>query len=143
MSAKNSGLANGIAAKLDELSRVLAGRKGNLALAASVLFADKPDGESIKKLTTLKGVDLDPQTLFVAGVALFSIDGHRSPAWKSWRGNLKRPYKTITTDPKRRLCARGSWKGETLRDRISRTAFNALTLEIYYRYARVLRNKRR
>jgi len=143
MSANNSGLGKGNAAKLHELSRILAGRKGEFALAGSVLFADKPDGESIKKLTALKGGELDHQTLFVAGVALFSIDGHRSPAWKSWKNNLKRPYRTITTDPKRRLCARGSWKGASLRDRISRTAFNALTVEIYYRYACVLRNKRR
>lgn len=75
--------------------------------------------------------------------AMFQVGG---PNWKKWNDAMKKAL--LETQRTGRICQDGSWDpvGEwcIVGGRVYATAINALTLEIYYRYERVLRlGKRR
>jgi hypothetical protein len=70
--------------------------------------------------------------------AMFQYGG---PEWKKWNKSMKKAL--LGTQRAGRICQDGSWDpvGEwgIVGGRVYSTAINALTLEIYYRYARVER----
>jgi hypothetical protein len=74
-------------------------------------------------------------------VATFQVDGPDGPMWTRWKGPLVDalvPHQRTTKDG----CANGSWDPEVDRwglvgGRVYAVALNALTLEVYYRYANV------
>jgi len=74
--------------------------------------------------------------------AMFQVGG---PKWKTWNKAMKKAL--IKTQRAGRICQDGSWDpvGEwcVVGGRVYATAINALTLEIYYRYARVQRGVKR
>jgi Ca-activated chloride channel homolog len=72
--------------------------------------------------------------------ALFQFDGPDGPQWKKWNEPLKNaliPHQKTGKDG----CANGSWEPASRwgdeGGRVWSTAINALTLEVYYRYAGV------
>ncbi|TET38530.1 MAG: hypothetical protein E3J72_03310 [Planctomycetota bacterium] len=79
---------------------------------------------------------------YYATYAMFQVGG---PKWKAWNDAMKKAL--IKTQRAGRICQDGSWDpiGEwcVVGGRVYATAINALTLEIYYRYARVQRAKNR
>jgi hypothetical protein len=74
-------------------------------------------------------------------VATFQVDGPEGPMWTKWQGPLTNallPHQKTVKDG----CANGSWDPEEDRwgspgGRVYAVALNALTLEVYYRYANV------
>jgi hypothetical protein len=78
---------------------------------------------------------------YYASLALFQYDGPAGPKWRAWnedmKGALVKNQNTASTG-----CRSGSWEPVDLwarhsGGRIYATAINALTLEVYYRYANV------
>jgi hypothetical protein len=71
----------------------------------------------------------------------FQLDGPNGPLWTRWKGPLIDalvPHQRTTKDG----CANGSWDPEVDRwgsagGRVYAVALNALTLQVYYRYANV------
>jgi hypothetical protein len=74
-------------------------------------------------------------------VTTFQVDGPEGPMWTKWQGPLTDallPHQKTKNDG----CANGSWDPEEDRwgspgGRVYAVAINALTLEVYYRYANV------
>jgi hypothetical protein len=83
---------------------------------------------------------------YYASLALYQLDGPSGPKWGKWDEAMKNalvPYQKTGKDG----CANGSWTSEDDRwgfegGRVYATAINALTLEVYYRYANVFRGSR-
>jgi hypothetical protein len=83
---------------------------------------------------------------YYASLALFQYDGPEGPMWKKWNEPMKTalvPNQHTGKDG----CRNGSWNSETDRwgcegGRVYATAINALTLEVYYRYANVFNPKK-
>jgi hypothetical protein len=106
-----------------------------LTSGCDLLLRDKPkwDGNAI-----------DYYYWYYASLALFQFDGPSGPKWKAWNEDMKnslvKNQNTSSTG-----CKSGSWEtidrwsGEG--GRVYATAINALTLEVYYRYANVFGTK--
>ncbi len=100
-----------------------------------LLLRDKPkwDGNAI-----------DFYYWYYASLALFQYDGPSGPKWKAWNENMKDAL-VKNQNTAARGCKDGSW--ETVDrwscegGRVYGTAINALTLEVYYRYANVFNPK--
>jgi hypothetical protein len=78
---------------------------------------------------------------YYASLALFQFDGPAGPKWRSWNEEMKnalvKNQNLLSTG-----CRAGSWEPVDLwarhsGGRVYSTAINALTLEVYYRYANV------
>jgi hypothetical protein len=102
-----------------------------LSAGCDLLLRDKPkwDGNAI-----------DFYYWYYASLALFQYDGPSGPKWKAWNEDMKNALvKNQNTGASG--CKNGSWEtvdrwsGEG--GRVYATAINALTLEVYYRYANV------
>jgi len=99
----------------------------------------------VKDLPEWKRDAIDFYYWHFASSALFQYDGPDGPYWKKWSTALKNtlvPNQMVTRDG----CAVGSWPSEEDRwgfegGRVYAVAMNALTLETYYRYPRVLEVK--
>ncbi|MBI2931822.1 MAG: terpene cyclase/mutase family protein [Planctomycetes bacterium] len=101
----------------------------------SLLVKDKP---------AWKDNDIDFYYWYYASLALFQFDGPTGSYWKQWNESMKdalvKNQNTQSTG-----CKSGSW--ETVDrwscegGRVYCTAINALTLEVYYRYANVFGTK--
>jgi len=108
-------------------------------------------GQSRRDPKVLKGVDIlmaslpewnkpkndkvDMYYWYYATYAMFQYGGHN---WNKWNSAMK---KTLFDSQRIGGCANGSWdpagKWGMVGGRVYATAINALTLEIYYRYARI------
>ena len=83
---------------------------------------------------------------YYASLALYQLDGPDGPKWGKWNEAMKNalvPHQKTSKDG----CANGSWTSEDDRwgfegGRVYATAINALTLEVYYRYANVFKGSR-
>jgi len=80
---------------------------------------------------------------YYASLALFQFDGPKGPFWSKWNEPMK---KAITSNQKTAGCENGSWDPSADRwgfegGRVYAAAINALTLEVYYRYAHVFGTK--
>jgi hypothetical protein len=78
---------------------------------------------------------------YYASLALFQYDGPQGALWKRWNEPMKEALVRNQRTAKDG-CAGGSWNPEEDRwghegGRVYATAINALTLEVYYRYANV------
>jgi Ca-activated chloride channel family protein len=116
------------------MSRIFMDRKRadpRLAQGCDLLLRDRPrwDGNAI-----------DFYYWYCASLALFQYDGPSGPKWKAWNEDLKQAL-VENQNRSASFCRRGSWEpvdrwsGEG--GRVYGTALNALTLEVYYRYANV------
>jgi hypothetical protein len=83
---------------------------------------------------------------YYTSLALFQYDGPEGPMWKKWNEPMKNalvPNQHTGKDG----CRNGSWNSDVDRwgfegSRVYATAINALTLEVYYRYANVFNPKK-
>jgi len=102
-----------------------------LSAGCDLLLRDKP---------AWNGNAIDFYYWYCASLALFQYDGPSGPKWKAWNADMKR---ALVGNQNTDLlgCKAGSWEpvdrwgGEG--GRVYGTAINALTLEVYYRYANV------
>jgi hypothetical protein len=108
-------------------------QKSEPALGAShLLVGDLPEWKPGK---------IDFYYWYYASLALFQLDGPKGPLWTRWNEPMKValvPHQRTGNDG----CKDGSWDPEVDRwgfegGRVYATAINALTLEVYYRYANV------
>ena len=102
-----------------------------LAAGASLLVSDLPEIGTNKT---------DFNYWYWATLALFQFEGPDGPMWKKWNEPMKN---ALVPSQKTGLdgCANGSWapmsRWSEEGSRVWSTAINALTLEVYYRYANV------
>ena len=78
---------------------------------------------------------------YYASLALFQFDGPDGSKWRSWNENMKSAL-VKNQEPGSAGCRSGSWDPLDMWSRagggrVYATAINALTLEVYYRYANV------
>ena len=108
-------------------------RKNEPALTAvNLLVADLPEWKEKK---------IDACYWLFGSLALHQYDGPDGPLWKKWNEPMKNaiiPNQRLAKDGEKS----GSWDPESDRwghagGRVYVTAMNALTLEVYYRYAAV------
>ena len=84
--------------------------------------------------------DRDVEAWFMNTLALFQYDGPSGALWKSWNETMKDALVKSQATTKG-MCTAGSWEPAAGQDRVRTTALDALTLEVYYRYANVFGNK--
>jgi len=108
-------------------------KKGSPELGVvSVLVQDLPEWKANR---------IDFYYWYYTSLALFQYDGPEGPMWKKWNEPMKNaivPNQKTAKD----ACQNGSWGPEEERwgfegGRVYAVAINALTLEVYYRYANV------
>jgi hypothetical protein len=109
-------------------------KKADPALqAANLLTQDLPEWKPNK---------IDYYYWYYGSLALFQFDGPDGPLWRRWNEPMKNalvPNQKTAKDG----CRNGSWDVEVDRwafegGRVYAVALNALTLEVYYRYANVI-----
>lgn len=94
----------------------------------------------VKDLPVWKDNLIDFYYWYYASLALFQFDGPSGQYWKQWNEKMKEAL-VKNQNPPSTGCKSGSWEpidrwsGEG--GRVYCTAINALTLEVYYRYANV------
>jgi hypothetical protein len=102
-----------------------------LSGGCDLLLRDKPKWD---------GNLIDFYYWYYASLALFQFDGPSGPKWKAWNEDMKNSL-VKNQNVSSTGCKSGSWEtvdrwsGEG--GRVYCTAINALTLEVYYRYANV------
>jgi hypothetical protein len=108
-------------------------KKSEPALGATnLMISDLPEWKPNK---------IDFYYWYYSSLALFQYDGPEGPMWKRWNEPMKNalvPNQKTAKD----ACKNGSWDPEVERwgfegGRVYAVAINALTLEVYYRYANV------
>jgi hypothetical protein len=107
-------------------------RKEPALTAVTLLASDLPEWKQYK---------VDFYYWYYASLALFQYDGPDGPLWSKWNEPMKNaivPHQKGKADG----CRIGSWDTQEDRwafegGRVYATAINALTLEVYYRYANV------
>src|SRR5215831_10739106 len=108
-------------------------RKSEPALGGvNLLVSDLPEWKTNK---------IDFYYWYYSSLALFQYDGPEGPMWKKWNEPMKNalvPNQKTAKDG----CKNGSWDPDNERwgaegGRVYAVAINALTLEVYYRYANV------
>jgi hypothetical protein len=128
-SARISGLKVANTPTYEELSKDLAGRQGDLALASAIFFykLEKNKGAHVDpgRLDELDPSKLDPLSLYLA---TWSARQLRNKDW------LKRAKKALCSGQVNHIfrCGHGSWGGKGVRDRIRLTAYRGLAWESYY-----------
>jgi hypothetical protein len=104
--------------------------------AVNLLVSDLPEWKTNK---------IDFYYWYYTSLALFQYDGPDGALWKKWNEPMKNalvPNQHTGKDG----CRNGSWNSDVDRwgfegSRVYATAINALTLEVYYRYANVFNPK--
>jgi len=106
-------------------------RKGDPALGAvNMLVSDLPEWKANK---------VDFYYWYYTSLALFQYDGPEGPMWRKWNEPMKN---ALVPHQHTNGCKNGSWDPDADRwgmegGRVYAVAINALTLEVYYRYANV------
>jgi len=98
----------------------------------------------VKDLPVWRDIDIDFYYWYYASLALFQYDGPTGTFWKQWNERMKDALvKNQCT--RSHGCKFGSWepvdRWSCEGGRVYATAINALTLEVYYRYANVFGTK--
>ncbi|MHC4661193.1 MAG: hypothetical protein ACYS8W_05840 [Planctomycetota bacterium] len=121
------------------LCRIFCGQKrsnGKVKQGVEILMNNLPD------YNRPKNDKVNYYYWYYGTYAMFQVGG---PNWKKWNEAMQKAL--IGTQRAGRICQDGSWDpvGEwcIVGGRVYATAINALTLEIYYRYARVERMQSR
>jgi hypothetical protein len=98
----------------------------------------------VKDLPKWDGNDIDFYYWYYASLALFQYDAPGGTHWKQWNERMKDALvknQCVGKDG----CKNGSWepvdRWSHAGGRVYATAINALTLEVYYRYANVFGNR--
>ena len=121
------------------MSRIFIQKKKDPALVATtLLLGDLPEWKADK---------IDFYYWYYGSLALFQFDGPEGPCWRKWNEPMKNaivPHQRKSVDG----CRHGSWDPEVERwgmegGRVYAAAINALTLEVYYRYANVFGGTRK
>jgi hypothetical protein len=106
-------------------------RDARLSNGCDILLRQKPEW---------KGDAIDFYYWYYASLALFQYDGPKGPKWRAWNEPMKDAL-VKNQNVKSSGCRRGSWepvdRWSCEGGRVYATAINALTLEVYYRYANV------
>jgi Ca-activated chloride channel family protein len=116
----------------------LTGRKTDPAVraGADLLTSDLPDPAELKR---------DMYYWYYGSMAMFQFDGPSGPRWKAWNQKLK-PALLDTQNKAKGDCRHGSWepndRWSSEGGRVYTSAIGALTLEVYYRYPNVIREKK-
>ena len=113
------------------------------------IFIDKNRGDArlsngcdilLRQKPEWKGDAIDFYYWYYASLALFQYDGPKGPKWRAWNEPMKDAL-VKNQNVKSSGCRRGSWepvdRWSCEGGRVYATAINALTLEVYYRYANV------
>jgi hypothetical protein len=120
------------------MSRIFMQKKRDPSMnAVNLLVGDLPEWKTNK---------IDFYYWYYTSLALFQYDGPDGPMWKKWNEPMKNalvPNQHTGKDG----CRNGSWNSDVDRwgfegSRVYATAINALTLEVYYRYANVFNPKK-
>ena len=94
----------------------------------------------MKDLPKWEGYDIDFYYWYYASLALFQYDGPKGTFWLQWNERMKDTL-VPNQNTKSTGCKVGSWEPVSRWSceggRVYATAVNALTLEVYYRYANV------
>jgi hypothetical protein len=102
-----------------------------LSNGCDLLLGDKPRWEK---------PHIDFYYWYYGSLAIFQFDGPGGPKWRAWNEDMKTAL-VKNQDPASAGCRNGSWepvdKWSRQGGRVYATAVNALTLEVYYRYANV------
>jgi hypothetical protein len=103
-----------------------------LSTGCELLLRQKPEW---------KGDAIDFYYWYYASLALFQFDGPSGGKWRSWNEDMKTAL-VLNQNKLTTGCRTGSWEPADLwarhsGGRVYSTAINALTLEVYYRYANV------
>jgi Ca-activated chloride channel family protein len=100
--------------------------RGGAALLGGRLPAADPSKGSV-----------DEMYIYFGTLACFQLGGE---TWKKWNAPLK---SALVPTQERKGCPHGSWapRGKDGRGRVRATALNTLSLEVYYRYGRILNKK--
>jgi hypothetical protein len=115
------------------MARIFMNQKGDARMGAQadLLLRDKPQWN---------GNAIDFYYWYYASLALFQYDGPSGPKWRGWNEEMKGAL-VKNQNPNSTGCRRGSWepvdRWSCEGGRVYATAINALTLEVYYRYANV------
>jgi len=98
----------------------------------------------VRDLPKWEGNDIDFYYWYYASLALFQYDGPKGPKWSQWNEKMKDAL-VLNQNVKSAGCKSGSWepidRWACEGGRVYGTAINALTLEVYYRYANVFGTK--
>lgn len=94
----------------------------------------------LKDLPQWKDNEIDYYYWYYSSLALFQYDGPSGPKWKQWNDKMK-DCLVKNQNTAKDGCKNGSWepidRWAPEGGRVYATATNALTLEVYYRYANV------
>ncbi len=101
------------------------------AYVGSMLDRKRDVSASLKKLEGIKPAEADPLLVHLTSNALFRTLAPHGLQWKAWNEAMK---SALVPSKGGRGCDRGSWGDGAARPRS--TLLNALTLEVYYRYAK-------
>ena len=96
----------------------------------------------LRDLPRREGNAVDFYYWYFGSLALFQYDGPSGPKWRTWNANMKKALvetQRVAGDGKGSWAPVGRWCGKG--GRVYATAINALTLEVYYRYANVFGTK--
>lgn len=115
----------------EETCSALRALDGDRAVAGSVLtsytFFKRREPLGWKSLPGMDLESLHPETLYVASLAAYCMDGPAGGLWRNWRTPLERrlltPGRQETTS-----CARGAWLGADGRGNLQSTALATITL---------------
>jgi hypothetical protein len=119
------------------MSKIFINKKRDASMtAANLLVSDLPAWKPGK---------VDFYYWYYTSLALFQYDGPKGPFWSKWNEPMKNaivPQQRTATSG----CENGSWDPSADRwgfegGRVYAVAINALTLEVYYRYAHVFGTK--
>lgn len=105
---------------------------------AKLLSKGLPEYDTAKKVE----IPIDYYYWYYATQAMYQFDGPAGKYWTGWNDAMKKALLAGQKD-KNAGCLSGSWDASVDRwgfegGRVYATALNALTLETYYRYPRVL-----
>ena len=120
-----------------------------VAVMSKIFINKKRDGSLtsvnflVGDLPAWKPGKVDFYYWYYASLALFQYDGPKGPFWSKWNEPMKN---AIVPHQKTAGCENGSWDPSADRwgfegGRVYAAAINALTLEVYYRYAHVFGTK--
>lgn len=110
----------------------LEGGSGELLVMAAAACARKPGKELAPRLDKLVPPNANPMQLYLGTLA--TRFGGSDDRWKSWKDRVKPILFGSCPKIGDNLCLAGAWDPVAKEGRLLTTAFNVLSLELYYNY---------
>ncbi|MBI3722396.1 hypothetical protein HY251_00345 [bacterium] len=109
-------------------------------LAGTLLDGKKDDERALDEWDAKASID--HEHLCFATLAIYEHDGPDGPRWRAWQRQVGAAVMQLQR-ARKDGCEEGSWSTDgsfasDTRGRVYATAINVLTLELYYRYSKVL-----